>query len=120
MFLNGHNPWFSSLLFSSEPVTDVKISSSVPEAVELSTVVLTCSAKGSFTYKWFNGSVPLVLDGTHMKLNPTGDQLIITQVHRTDLRGPIICIAKNALESGTSAPFNLTVSCTYLITPTHA
>lgn len=93
-----------------EPVTDVKISSSVPEAVELSTVVLTCSAKGSFTYKWFNGSVPLVLDGTHMKLNPTGDQLIITQVHRTDLRGPIICIAKNALESGTSAPFNLTVS----------
>ncbi|XP_056097994.1 carcinoembryonic antigen-related cell adhesion molecule 5 [Rhinichthys klamathensis goyatoka] len=94
-----------------EPVTDVKISSSLPEAVEFnSTVVLTCSAKGSFTYKWFNGSVPLVLDGTHMKLNPTGNELIITEVRRTDLKGPIICIAENALESGKSAPFNLTVS----------
>ncbi|XP_077051122.1 cell adhesion molecule CEACAM5 [Siphateles boraxobius] len=94
-----------------EPVTDVKISSSLLEAVEFnSTVVLTCSAKGSFTYKWFNGSVPLVLDGTHMKLNSAGNELIITEVRRTDLKGPIICIAENALESGKSAPFNLTVS----------
>jgi len=115
MFLNG------CLLFSPEPVTDVKISSNLPEAVEYnSTVVLNCSAKGSFTYKWFNNSVPLVVDGTHMKLNPTGNELTITEVRRTDLKGPIICIAKNALESGESAPFNLSVSCTYLITPTHA
>ncbi|KAG1946726.1 carcinoembryonic antigen-related cell adhesion molecule [Pimephales promelas] len=94
-----------------EPVTDVQILSNLPEAVEYnSTVVLTCSAKGSFTYKWFNGSVPLVVDGTHMILNPTGKELTITEVRRTDLRGPIICMAENALESGKSAPFNLTVS----------
>lgn len=118
MFLNGHNGF---LLFSPEPVTDVKISSNLPEAVEFnSTVVLTCSAKGSFTYKWFNGSGALVLDDMRMKLNPTGNELIIAEVRRTDLRGPIICLAENALESGRSAPFNLTVSCTYLITLTHA
>ncbi|KAK7124352.1 hypothetical protein R3I94_018656 [Phoxinus phoxinus] len=94
-----------------EPITDVMITSNIPEPVEFdSTVILTCSAKGSFTYKWFNGSEPLVLDGTHMRLNPTGNQLIITEVRRTDLRRPIICIAENLLESGKSAPFNLTVS----------
>ncbi|XP_073678121.1 cell adhesion molecule CEACAM5 [Garra rufa] len=94
-----------------EPVTDVKISSNLPEAVEFNdTVVLTCSAKGSFTYKWMNGSVPLVADGTHIKLNEAGDELTVAEVRRTDLRGPIFCIAKNALESGTSPAFNLTVS----------
>ncbi|XP_016313087.1 carcinoembryonic antigen-related cell adhesion molecule 8-like [Sinocyclocheilus anshuiensis] len=94
-----------------EPVTDVKISSNVPEAVEFnSTVVLTCSAKGSFTYKWMNGSDPLVVDGTHVQLNTVGNELTIAEVRRTDLRGPIVCIAENALESGRSAPFNLTVS----------
>ncbi|XP_052388512.1 carcinoembryonic antigen-related cell adhesion molecule 1 isoform X2 [Carassius gibelio] len=93
-----------------EPVTDVKISSNVPEAVEFnSTVVLTCSAKGSFTYKWKNGSDPLVVDGTRVQLNAAGNVLNIAEVRRTDLRGPIFCIAENALESGTSAPFNLTV-----------
>ncbi|XP_059411732.1 carcinoembryonic antigen-related cell adhesion molecule 1-like [Carassius carassius] len=94
-----------------EPITDVKISSNLPEPVEFnSTVVLSCSAKGSFTYQWLNGSVPLVVDGTHMKLNAVGNELTIAEVRRTELRGPIICIAKNPLESGTSAPFNLTVS----------
>ncbi|XP_073787543.1 cell adhesion molecule CEACAM1 isoform X2 [Danio rerio] len=94
-----------------EPVTDVKISSNVLEPVEFnSTVVLTCSAKGSFTYKWINGSVPLVVDGTHMQLNAVGNELKISEVRRTDLQGPIVCIAENALESGKSAPFNLTVS----------
>ncbi|KAK2887643.1 hypothetical protein Q8A67_015871 [Cirrhinus molitorella] len=94
-----------------EPVTDVKISSNLPEAVEFNdTVVLTCSAKGSFTYKWMNGSVPLVVDGTHVKLNAVGNELTVAEVRRTDLRGPIFCIAENALESGKSAAFNLTVS----------
>ncbi len=107
--------------FLQNPVTDVKISSNLPEAVEVNdTVVLSCSAKGSFTYKWMNGSVPLVVDGTRMTLNAVGNELTITEVRRTDLRGAIFCIAENALESGRSAPFNLTVSCTYLITPTHA
>ncbi|KTF73741.1 hypothetical protein cypCar_00031275 [Cyprinus carpio] len=94
-----------------EPITDVKISSNVPEAVEFnSSVVLTCSAKGSFTYKWMNGSDALVVDGTRVQLNTPGDVLNIAEVRRTDLRGPIVCIAENALESGRSAPFNLTVS----------
>lgn len=116
------NTIHGSLLFSPEPVTDVKISSNLPEAIEFnSTVILTCTAKGSFTYRWLNGSDPLVADGTHTKLNtPANNELTITEVRRTDLRGPIVCIAENALESGRSAPFNLTVSCTYLITPTHA
>ncbi len=115
------NPIHGSLLFSPEPVTDVKISSSLPDAVEVNdTVVLSCSAKGSFTYSWLNGSDPLGVDGTRVTLNAVGNELTIAEVRRTDLRGPIFCIAKNALESGRSAPFNLTVSCTYPITPTHA
>ncbi|KAL0166962.1 hypothetical protein M9458_038806, partial [Cirrhinus mrigala] len=103
------------------PVTDVMILSNLPEAVEFnSTVVLTCSAKGSFTYKWMNGSVPLAVDGPRMNISQVGNVLNIAEVRRTDLRGPIFCIAENALESGRSAAFNLTVSCTYLITPTQA
>lgn len=35
----------------------------------------------------------------------------ITGVLRWDLRGPIICVATNKLESERSAPFNLTVYC---------
>ncbi|KAA0710040.1 Carcinoembryonic antigen-related cell adhesion molecule 5 [Triplophysa tibetana] len=92
-----------------EPVTDVKISSNLPDPVEIhSTVVLTCSAKGSFTYKWVNGSIPVVADGTHIML--MGKELTVSKVWRTDLRGPIFCIAENALESGKSPAFNLTVS----------
>ncbi|KAI7799209.1 putative carcinoembryonic antigen-related cell adhesion molecule 5, partial [Triplophysa rosa] len=92
-----------------EPITDVMISSNLPEAVEInSTVVLTCTAKGSFTYKWINGSVPVVADGTHIKL--IANELTVSEVQRTDLRGPIYCIAENALESGKSPAFSLTVS----------
>ncbi|XP_073677601.1 cell adhesion molecule CEACAM1-like [Garra rufa] len=92
-----------------EPVNNVKILSNLPEAVEFNdTVVLTCSAKGTFTYKWMNGSVPLVVDGTHVQL--VGNVLTIAEVRHTDLRGPIFCIAENTLELGRSAPFNLTVS----------
>ncbi|XP_051520456.1 carcinoembryonic antigen-related cell adhesion molecule 20-like [Myxocyprinus asiaticus] len=99
------------LLEVLEPVSDVKILSSLPEAVEFnSTVVLTCSAKGSFTYKWVNGSGPVVPDGAHIKLNSNGNELTVSEVRRTDLRGPIYCIAENTLESGKSAPFNLSVS----------
>ncbi|XP_051992535.1 carcinoembryonic antigen-related cell adhesion molecule 5 [Xyrauchen texanus] len=99
------------LLEVLEPVSDVTIISSLTEAVEInSTVVLTCSAKGSFTYMWINGSGPVVPDGAHIMLNSNGNELTVSEVHRTDLRGPIFCIAKNALESGKSAPFNLSVS----------
>lgn len=75
-------------------------------------MVLTCTAQGSFTYKWVNNSAPVVADGTHVKLN--ANELTVSEVRRTDLRGPIICIAENALESGKSDVFNLTVSCKYM------
>ncbi|XP_036423013.1 carcinoembryonic antigen-related cell adhesion molecule 5-like [Colossoma macropomum] len=93
-----------------EPVADVTIFSSLPEAVEFnSTVILTCSAKGSFvSYKWQNGSAPVVVDGKHLVLN--GSQLTVTEVLRTDLHGPIYCVAENQLESVMSAPFTLSVS----------
>ncbi|XP_036423014.1 carcinoembryonic antigen-related cell adhesion molecule 20 [Colossoma macropomum] len=93
-----------------EPVADVTVISSLPEAVEFnSTVILTCSAKGSFlSYKWLNGSTPVVVDGNHLVLN--GSQLIITEVLRTDLRGSIYCIAENLLESVKSPAFNMSVS----------
>lgn len=98
---------------SPEPVTDVHIVSNLPDPVEInSTVVLTCSAKGSFTYRWMNGSIPVVADGTHIKL--IDNELIVSEVWRTDLRGPIYCIAENPLESGKSPTFNLTVSCKYI------
>ncbi|XP_072530755.1 cell adhesion molecule CEACAM5 isoform X2 [Salminus brasiliensis] len=93
-----------------EPVANVQIISSLSEAVEFnSTVILTCSAKGSFlSYKWLNGSTPLVADGKHLMMN--GSQLIIAEVLRTDLRGPIYCTAENKLESSTSAAFNQSIS----------
>ncbi|KAL6461154.1 hypothetical protein MHYP_G00311200 [Metynnis hypsauchen] len=93
-----------------DPVTNVIIVPGLPEAVEFnSTVVLTCSAEGSFlSYSWLNGSTPVVADGKRLVLN--GSQLIITEVLRTDLRGSIFCIAKNQLESVQSTAFNMSVS----------
>ncbi|KAI4878509.1 hypothetical protein NFI96_034650, partial [Prochilodus magdalenae] len=93
-----------------EPVAEVTVTSDLPEAVEFnSTVILTCSAKGSYlSYTWLNGSTPVVADGKHFILN--GSKLIVTEVLRTDLRGPIYCVAKNNLESVTSTAFNLSVS----------
>ncbi|XP_030648178.1 carcinoembryonic antigen-related cell adhesion molecule 5 [Chanos chanos] len=95
-----------------EPVSGVKIMSSLSEAVEFnSTVVLNCTAKGSYiTYKWKNGSSSLQGDGTHIQLSSNGQTVTVNNVFRTDLQGPIYCIAENPLESETSAPFNLTVS----------
>lgn len=46
------------------------IRSDLPEAIEHnSTVVLTCSAKGSFLkFTWTNGTKPLVADGRRITL----------------------------------------------------
>uniref|UniRef100_A0A3P9DPE0 Ig-like domain-containing protein n=1 Tax=Maylandia zebra TaxID=106582 RepID=A0A3P9DPE0_9CICH len=51
-----------------EPVSNVDIKSNVPDAIEYnSTVILTCSAIGSsLSFKWINGSVPIVVDGTRI------------------------------------------------------
>ncbi|XP_071369411.1 cell adhesion molecule CEACAM5 isoform X2 [Centroberyx affinis] len=99
-----------------EPVSALTITSSLSEAIEHnSTVVLTCSAKGSFLrFSWTNGTAPIVADGKRLTL--TEDQeastskLTINEVLRSDLMGPIYCIAANKLETERSAPFNLSVS----------
>lgn len=96
-----------------EPVSDVLIKPSIPEAIEHnSTVVLTCSAKGSFLkFTWTNGTAPIAADGKRLTLKEeaASSELTITGVLRTDLIGPIYCTAANALETDKSAPFNLTV-----------
>ncbi|XP_038580043.1 carcinoembryonic antigen-related cell adhesion molecule 20 isoform X2 [Micropterus salmoides] len=101
------------LLRVLEAVSNVAITSSLPEAIELnSTVVLNCSAKGSFLkFTWTNGTAPIVADGTRLtvKEGDLSSALTIAGVLRTDLLGPIYCTASNSLEKATSAPFNLTV-----------
>ncbi|XP_071355421.1 cell adhesion molecule CEACAM5-like [Trachinotus anak] len=96
-----------------KPVSDVVIKSNVPEAIEHnSTVVLNCSAKGSFlTFTWINGTAPIVADGKRLtiKNEELSSALTITGVLRSDLVGPIYCAAANKLEKEMSAPFNLTV-----------
>ncbi|XP_041931930.1 carcinoembryonic antigen-related cell adhesion molecule 20 [Alosa sapidissima] len=96
-----------------EPVSSATITSDPPkEAVESnSSVVLTCTAKGSFLkYTWLNNTVPVVADGKRLILNADGNILSVKDVQRWDLRGPIYCRAGNDLEEETSAAFNMTVS----------
>ncbi|XP_034747444.1 carcinoembryonic antigen-related cell adhesion molecule 2 [Etheostoma cragini] len=95
-----------------EPVSGVTITSNVPEAVEHnSTVVLNCSAKGSFLkFAWLKGDAPIVV-GNRFTVKEAGlsSTLTITDVLRGDLVGPIYCTAANQLQNQKSAPFNLTV-----------
>ncbi|CAI5692122.1 unnamed protein product [Oreochromis niloticus] len=97
-----------------EPVSDVIIKSNVPDAIEYnSTVILTCSAKGtSLSFKWINGSAPIVFDSTRITEIKTNSSSVLTikNVLRTDLVGPIYCTASNSLTTKTTTtPFNLTV-----------
>ncbi|KAM6904232.1 cell adhesion molecule CEACAM5 isoform 1-T2 [Lycodopsis pacificus] len=95
-----------------EPVSDVLIKSNLPEAIEHnSTVVLTCSAKGSaLDFTWSKGSAAIAPDKRiTVKDEALTSTLTITGVLRTDLVGPIFCTAANKLQSEKSAPFNLTV-----------
>lgn len=97
-----------------EPVSDVVIKSNVPDAIEHNTtVILTCSAKGSsLSFKWTNGSAPIVVDGTRITETKTNLSSVLTikNVLRTDLVGPIYCTASNSLTAkSTATPFNLTV-----------
>lgn len=97
-----------------EPVSNVAIKSNVPDAIEYnSTVILTCSAIGSsLSFKWINGSAPIVVDGTRITEIKTNSSSVLTikNVLRTDLVGPIYCTASNSLTTkSTTTPFNLTV-----------
>ncbi|CAJ1082894.1 carcinoembryonic antigen-related cell adhesion molecule 5-like isoform X2 [Xyrichtys novacula] len=96
-----------------EPVSAVVIKSNLPEAVEHNdTVILTCSAKGSFLkFSWLKGAAPLVADGKRVSIKDEelSSTLTFVNVLRTDLVGSIICVATNKLETEKSAPFNLTV-----------
>uniref|UniRef100_A0A3P8WT36 Ig-like domain-containing protein n=1 Tax=Cynoglossus semilaevis TaxID=244447 RepID=A0A3P8WT36_CYNSE len=107
---------------STEPVSDVLISSDVSEAVEHnSTVVLTCTAKGSYLkFAWLNGNLPLVADNKRITLKnaDTSSTLTVTGILRSDLTGPVYCTATNNLQKEKSAPFNLTVHYGVTISPT--
>ncbi|XP_022613154.1 carcinoembryonic antigen-related cell adhesion molecule 2-like [Seriola dumerili] len=96
-----------------KPVSEVVIVPNMPEAIEHnSTVVLNCSAKGSFlTFTWTNGTAHIMDDGKRLtiKNEELSSTLTITGVLRSDLVGPIYCTAANKLEKDMSAPFNLTV-----------
>ncbi|XP_058475196.1 carcinoembryonic antigen-related cell adhesion molecule 6-like [Solea solea] len=96
-----------------EPVSNVVIKSNIPEAIEHnSTVVLTCSAGGSFlTFSWFHGDATLFADGKriNIKNEGTSSTLTIAAVLRSDLTAPVSCTAANKLEKEKSAPFKLTV-----------
>ncbi|XP_017291671.1 carcinoembryonic antigen-related cell adhesion molecule 5-like [Kryptolebias marmoratus] len=95
------------------PVSDVVIKSDPTEAIEHnSTVVLTCSASGSFlTFTWTNGTKLITTDGERLTVADSdgSSKLTIKDVLRSDLVGPIYCNAKNSKQQRTSPPFNLTV-----------
>lgn len=59
---------------AAEPVSQVTIKSDLSEALEQnSTVVLSCSAKGSFLqFTWTNGTKPLTPDGKRITLKEVG------------------------------------------------
>nr|XP_057902815.1 carcinoembryonic antigen-related cell adhesion molecule 5 [Doryrhamphus excisus] len=96
-----------------ERVSSVVISSNLQEAVEHnSTLVLTCAAKGSFLkFSWLNKTARIAADGKRLliKDSDASSQLTINDVLRTDLVGPIYCVAANKLETEKSAPFDLIV-----------
>lgn len=95
------------------PVSDVVITSNIPEARELfSTVVLTCTAKGNFlNFQWFNVSTPITEEGTRVTINHAEDQstLSFSSVYRADLVGPLFCEASNTLSKNKSDAFSLRV-----------
>ncbi|XP_043995306.1 carcinoembryonic antigen-related cell adhesion molecule 5-like [Gambusia affinis] len=106
-----------------EPVSDVMIKSSLPEAIESnSTVEITCSCKGSIeSFTWTNDSKIIESDGKRFTVKSSvmsdkieipgkySSKLTITDVQRYDLVGPIVCTAANSLQKESSAKFNLTV-----------
>ncbi|XP_074542172.1 cell adhesion molecule CEACAM5 isoform X2 [Halichoeres trimaculatus] len=96
-----------------EPVSAVAITPNLAEAIEHnSTVVLTCSAKGSFLkFSWLKGTTPIVADGKRITIKDEelSSTLTVTDVLRTDLDGPVTCTAKNKLEEEKSPAFNLVV-----------
>lgn len=72
------------LFLPAEPVSEVTIKSNLPEAIEHnSTVVLNCSAKGSFLkFTWTNGTKTLVSDGQRITLKEVGPHITCTFCHR--------------------------------------
>ncbi|CAK6979416.1 carcinoembryonic antigen-related cell adhesion molecule 1-like [Scomber scombrus] len=96
-----------------EPVSKPKITSDLTEPIEHnSTVVLTCTATGSFlTFSWLRGATPIEADGKRVIVanKEESSTLTINNVLRSDLVGPIFCTAVNKLETEKSSGFNLTV-----------
>ncbi|KAM9384765.1 cell adhesion molecule CEACAM20 [Pholidichthys leucotaenia] len=96
-----------------EAVSNVIITSDVPDAIEhKSTVVLTCTAKGSFLkFAWTNNGKPIIVDGVRVTQTQKehSNLLTIRDVLRSDLAGPIYCHASNAMDTQKSDPFSLMV-----------
>ncbi|CAL8299826.1 unnamed protein product [Lota lota] len=96
------------------PVSSVQITPTPLEALETnSTVVLNCSALGSFLrFTWTNGTGPLGAGDQRITFD-NRDQwssVTIREVRRWELGGPIYCTATNKLETAvSSAPFNMSV-----------
>ncbi|CAL9690979.1 unnamed protein product [Knipowitschia caucasica] len=95
-----------------EPVAEVLVKSDLSQAVELnSTVVVTCSAKGShLSFSWMNGTTAVKQD-THITVTTkeSSSALSISSVYRTDLAGPLYCTVSNSKSTEKSEAFNLTV-----------
>ena len=64
-------------------MTDVVIKSDLTEVIEHnSTVVLTCSAKGSFLkFIWTNGTKPIVIDGNRLTVVEVGLSSCLSHTH---------------------------------------
>lgn len=59
-----------TLFLPAEPVSNVTVRANVSDMVEFnSTVVLTCSAKGSFLkFSWTNDTTPITSDDTRLAI----------------------------------------------------
>ncbi|XP_076023691.1 cell adhesion molecule CEACAM5 [Genypterus blacodes] len=112
VFANGSSLTGDTVLRVLEPVSDVTIKPNMAEAIELnSTVVLTCTAKGSFLkFSWSKGPTPIVTkDRISLKEAESSSTLTIKDVLRSDLNAPIVCLAANKIEQQKSAPLSVPV-----------
>lgn len=109
---DGSSQTGDTVLRVLEPVSDVTIKPNMAEVIELnSTVVLTCTAKGSFLkFNWTKGSAPIVIkDRISVKEAEGSSTLTFKDALRSDLNAPIVCSAGNRMEQQQSAPLSLPV-----------